>query len=394
MPYCKHCHFDNPADAQFCGHCGRPLDEEPHMNQEPQRQSARTTGKKSSSFIDSLNDYVGSDRPADLNWKVLFSDVFKSHPSEEAEEIFICGTKTTTPPPSEVMKGWPHPWLYSRVLLMFVVAYFILWLCVNSFSNINALPGMIMMGSFAVPLATLVLFVEVNAWRNISFYQVVKVFFIGGCASLLATLVLYSIYSVKELDFLGAFVVGFIEETGKAVIVYYFLKKLSDKINILAGLVIGASVGAGFAAFESAGYALRPMVEFLQASGFYAAYGEALNPQMMLTAINQNIIARGFLAPGGHVAWAALSGAGMVLAAKSRGEVSTGILTDRKFLRLFLISFVLHGLWDSPLAGWVNNVIPFAGYIALIVVVWIVVLLLINMGLAEVNKASQQNTNQ
>jgi hypothetical protein len=35
---------------------------------------------------------------------------------------------------------------------------------------------------------------------------------------------------------------------------------------------------------------------------------------------------------------------------------------------------------------WINGVFPFAGYIALIVVVWIVVLILINMGLAEVSQ--------
>lgn len=61
-------------------------------------QSSHTTNAKAGgSWIDSLNEYVGNDRPADLNWKILFSDVFKSHTTEEAEEIFIWGTKKTTP---------------------------------------------------------------------------------------------------------------------------------------------------------------------------------------------------------------------------------------------------------------------------------------------------------
>ena len=46
------------------------------------------------SFIDHINDYVGNDKPADLNWRMLFTDVFKSHSVEEAEDIFICGTHT------------------------------------------------------------------------------------------------------------------------------------------------------------------------------------------------------------------------------------------------------------------------------------------------------------
>lgn len=388
MITCPHCHFENPDDARFCGRCGRPLVE----NETRQQHFDPAGQQKKSTLLDSVNQFVGSDRPADLNWRVLFSDVFRSHPAEEAEELFICGTKTTTPQPSEVMKGWPHPWLYSRVLLMFVATYVLLWLCVNAFGNTNALPGMIVMGSFAMPLATLVLFVELNAWRNISFYQVVKVFFIGGCASLLATLFLFSFQTPgmsAQMTYWEAFTVGFIEEVGKAVIVYLFLKKMSDRANILSGMVIGASIGAGFAAFESAGYALQPLIDFCLSQGYAIAHGQQLDPQIMLTAINRSVIARGFLAPGGHVAWAALSGAGLVMAAKSCGHFSLGLLVDGKFLRLFLISFVLHGLWDSPLAGVINSIIPFAGYIALILMVWVVVLLIINMGLAEVSKASQ-----
>ena len=102
---------------------------------------------------------------ADLNWTVLFSDVFKSHSVEEAEDIFICGTHHTTPSASEVSKDWPHPWLYSRVLFMFGIAFALLWVCCDMFQNYNALPGLIVVGSFAVPLSTMILFLEVNAWR-------------------------------------------------------------------------------------------------------------------------------------------------------------------------------------------------------------------------------------
>lgn len=106
----------------------------------------------------------------------------------------------------------------------------------------------------------------------------------------------------------------------------------------------------------------------------------------MLDAIHQSIFLRGFLAPGGHVAWAAISGAAIIIAAKVKGMFDTGVFTEKRFLRLFAIPVVLHGLWDSPLAGWLNNIFPFAGYIALIILVWMVVLILINMGLAEVNR--------
>lgn len=394
MIYCTQCGHPNQDGAMFCGGCGRPLSNNTEMNknnsscsntQSTNQEYKASTAKNNGSWIDSLNDYVGNDRPADLNWRVLFSDVFKSHTTEEAEYIFICGTKYTTPQAADVSKDWPHPWLYSRVFLMFIVAFSLLWFCVSGFNNSNALPGMIVVGSFAVPLSTMILFMEVNAWRNISMYEVIKTFLVGGCASLVATLFLFSIYSVNELDFIGAFMVGIIEELGKAVIVYAFLKRLSNP-TILAGMLIGASVGAGFAAFESAGYAMQPLMQFLQYSGYAAAHGQTLDEQEMMDAINQSIFLRGFLAPGGHVAWAAISGAALVIAGKAKGAIDSNLFTDSRFLRLFIIPIVLHGLWDCPLADWCNQVFPFAGCLALMALVWIVLLILINMGLAEVSR--------
>ena len=384
MKYCSYCGHANPDGALFCGGCGKAFSQST-AGQSQQRTQSQGKKKKSSSWIDSLNDYVGNDRPANLNWRVLFTDVFKSHTTEEAEEIFICGTHKTTPSYDEVSKDWPHPWLYSRVLLMFLVTFSLLWICVMIFSNPNALPGLMVIGSFAVPLSTMILFLEANVWRNVSMYQVIKIFFVGGCASLVATLFLFSIYSVDELDFIGAFSVGLIEEIGKAVIVFAFLRKLG-KLSILTGLLVGACVGAGFAAFESAGYALKPFMQFQQMAGYAAAYGQNVDGNGMMDSINQIILLRGLLAPGGHVAWAAISGAALVIAAKAKGMIDSSLFKDSRFLRLFIIPVILHGLWDSPLAEWCNEIFPYSGFIALIAVVWIVVLILINMGLAEVSK--------
>ena len=279
MNYCNYCGHPNPDDSLFCGSCGKSLNPSKgaDMNSFVSQQQHAT---RKSSWINSLNEYVGNDRPADLNWKVLFSDVFKSHTTEEAETIFICGTKLTTPVPSEVSKDWPRPWLYGRVFLMFAIAFILLWMCCSMFGNPNALPGLIVVGSFTVPLSTLILFLELNAWRNISMYHVLQTFLVGGCASLVATLFLFSFFGAQELDFFGAFMTGFIEETGKAVIVFYFLKKL-NMLSILGGLLIGAAVGAGFAAFESAGYAMN----FLLQGGW----------DVMMDVI----FLRGFLTPGG-----------------------------------------------------------------------------------------------
>ena len=101
------------------------------------------------------------------------------------------------------------------------------------------------------------------------------------------------------------------------------------------------------------------------------------------------IFLRGFLTPGGHVVWAAISGAGLVIASKTRRRMTADLLYDVRFLRLFIIPVILHGLWDSPLAaiGSELYLIP----IGLTVLAWIVVLILINMGLSEVSKTQIMN---
>ena len=179
MKYCSHCGHPNQDGALFCGACGKPLLQNTGSNCVGSQSHHTTNTKAGESWIDSLNEYVGNDRPADLNWKVLFTDVFKKHSAEEAEDIFICGTHSTTPSEFEVSKEWPHPWLYSRVFLMFSIAFTLLWVCSNIFANPNALPGMIVVGAFTVPLSTMILFLEINAWKNVSLYKVIQTFLVG-----------------------------------------------------------------------------------------------------------------------------------------------------------------------------------------------------------------------
>ena len=107
-----------------------------------------------------------------------------------------------------------------------------------------------------LPFSLLIFFWEMNAPRNISIYETAKMFFVGGTASLVLTLFLYSIFPVYDLNYSGAIAVGVVEEVGKLAVVIYFIRKLNPKF-ILNGLLIGATIGAGFAAFESAGYAFN-----------------------------------------------------------------------------------------------------------------------------------------
>lgn len=360
MPYCGNCGKELAPDSAFCGHCGHSAN---NSSNPQQSHASEQSSSATSSFVGGINNYIGNTNSVTLNWKDLFSAVAKKHSTREAEDIFICGTSQTTPPLSDVSETWPKPWLYSRVFFGFAITYFLLYICCSAFQNINALPGLIIVGSFAVPFTTLVLFLEVNAFRNISVYDVMKFFMIGGCASLVVTLFLFNL-DIVDTDISttwGAMMVGIIEEAGKLIIIYALIKRLPSCNYILSALLVGACVGAGFAAFESAGYAFRVLL------------GEGFN------GMTDNLFLRGLLAPGGHVAWAAISGAALIIA-KGSAKLSSNVFSSSRFWKIFSIPVVLHGLWDAPIFN------GYLKYIALVLLVWIVVLILVNMGLDEVKK--------
>lgn len=362
MKFCTNCGCQNYDDAKFCVSCGKPF---------RQGNAQKASSDKGNALSNFFSDYIGA-KKSDLNWRILFTDIFKPHTREEAEDIFICGTKRTTPDPSAVLSEMPKPWFYSRVFAVFFLAAVLLWICCTTFHNGLTIPGLIMLGSLAVPLSVMVMFLELNVWKDYSLYNVIVVFLIGGCASLVATLLIFAVFPTGELDYVGAFLTGLFEETGKAVIVYLFLKRM-ERPNILRAMLIGSCVGAGFAAFESAGYSYNCLFK----GGF----------QYMMN----NLFLRGFLAPGGHVVWAAISGAAMVIASKAAAKpIDTSTLTDARFLRLFAIPVILHAIWDCPLS--MSVILPeiCAVPIFLIACAWIVVLILINMGLAEVEQASHK----
>ena len=95
------------------------------------------------------------------------------------------------------------------------------------------------------------------------------------------------------------------------------------------------------------------------------------------------VVVRGFLAPGGHVAWAAIEGAGLMLA-KGFDSISKKHLNDKRFLLVCLIPIILHGIWDMPI-----NAPMYLIPITLTVLAWIVIVYFINLGLKQVDEAKR-----
>ncbi len=370
MKFCTRCGTQLSDAAAFCFSCGapcNPVQPQPEPQPQPQQSPVFSFGNSDESFIDQLtgtvNKFTGGEGAVRPPLRKIFSQVLSKHSRKESEEIFVCGTATTTPVLSRETTSWPTPWLYTRILLAFAAAFVMLHILCDSFGNINGYPGLIIVGSFAVPVASLVFFFELNTPKNISFFTTIKIFLVGGCASLLLTMLLYGFVSVSDrMSYIDACLVSIVEELGKLGIVALFIQQEKTNRYQVNGLLIGAAVGAGFAAFESAGYAFRILLEYDYSS------------------MIDNIFLRGVLAPGGHVVWAAMSGYAIMLV-KGEEDLSLDFLTDKRFWNIFWMPFVLHAVWDMP--------IPIGTEICLVQIIlcvlsWIIIFVMINNCLNEI----------
>ena len=347
---CPECGKKLKGDETICPECGYPIKNKSTSNVITENLD-KLTGAKSENYV---------------TFKDLFKNTFQKHSDEELDDIFVCGTKNTTPDIKNIKPKDASAGVYFKILIFFVIAYIPTRMGYITYGNLNFLPAMIMLGAFAIPVAVLMFFYEINLFRNIPFYKIVKYFVLGGALSLIFTMLLSTLgFNMDISTYSGALMVGLVEEVAKAVVVALFLFKSKKSNYILDGLLIGAAVGAGFAAFETAGYILK--------------FGLSSGNAAMLNIIKL----RGFLAPGGHVAWAAIEG-GALMYVKGFDKLDKRHLSDKRFLLICLIPILLHGIWDMPISS------PYCiVQIILTIAAWIVIIYFINLGLKQIDDAKK-----
>jgi RsiW-degrading membrane proteinase PrsW (M82 family) len=325
-------------------------------------------------LIERLSDHIttaaGLDKVQGFSLSETFSEVFKKRAPEEIEDHVIVGTRATTPPLESVEANWPKPWLFFRALAFTSATYGLFIFGWNQFHNLNLIPGLIMIGSLAGPFTQLIFFFEVNVARNVSLYQLLKLMLIGGVLSLIISLFGFQLTNLSET--LGPPAAGIIEEVGKAAALLLVVNQLRYRWT-LNGLLLGAAVGAGFAVFESAGYAFRLGVVSSNNSG----------------VLFDVIQTRGFLTLlGGHVLWTAIVGAALW---RVRGDrrFAPSMLADSRFLRVFAVAVVSHMVWDTSFE------LPlYLKYVALGFVVWVTLLSTIQGGLRQIKDEQLKTRSQ
>jgi RsiW-degrading membrane proteinase PrsW (M82 family) len=190
--------------------------------------------------------------------------------------------------------------------------------------NPNLVPTLVLLGSFLVPVSFVVWAFGRRHSGEVTAELLFSTFVTGGVLGVLAASLLES-YLLRPSPglFLG---VGLIEEAAKLAALAFLTRRLAHKYA-RDGLILGAAVGFGFAAFESAGYA------------FTALFTE---DGLSLTQLVQTELLRGLLAPVGHGLWTAILG-GVLFSASGRRHFA---ITGRLFLSYLGVS-LLHALWDS-----------------------------------------------
>lgn len=380
--YCEKCGVENGDDSVFCISCGNRIKEVVEEaavlkeNISAEEQIRRATSAVHSKF----NDFAGIESLEGFCLKRLLSEVFGKHSEADIEESFCIGTPGTIPDIKDVDTDWPRPWMFFRAFAASLLGYLLFSFAWEFFENPNLIPGLMLIGTVAIPLAALTFFFEINVRRNISLYRMMRLFALGGVFSIIFTLILFSL-PLKSLGWMGDSVAGLIEEPGKllALIVVARSTKCNYKLN---GLVMGAAVGTGFAVFESLGYACNVLIEQVlinqaaESNYILANSGLVQDP---VGAMLDIVVLRGMLSPLGHIIWTAICGAAL-WRVKGDKSFSFSMIQDKRFWRLFIVPVILHIIWNADFQ------LPYyAKYIGLGVVGWTIVLALLQEGLRELH---------
>src|SRR4029450_4481822 len=191
--------------------------------------------------------------------------------------------------------------------------------------NTNLVPTVILLGSFLVPVA-FASYAFGRADQVVTPQRIFAAFVYGGVLGVLGASVMEAALLTQPsvATYVG---VGLIEEAVKLAALWLLAWRL-PRYTMRDGMVLGAAVGLGFAALESAGYAFNALFTM-----------EGLS----LRNLVETEILRGLLTPLGHGLWTAILGGVLFRTAARSGrlQLSGGLVG------WYLLVALLHTLWDA-----------------------------------------------
>jgi protease PrsW len=218
--------------------------------------------------------------------------------------------------------------------------------------NLILLPTIVLLGSFLIPVTAVVWYLDHDPSPALSPRRIFAAFIIAGVMGALAASLL-EFWLVYGPGYLGNLKVGLIEEFVKGVAIVAFALGLRS-YSTRDGMVLGATVGFGFAALESSGYALASL---------FVVQGNQLFLSLQSVVFTE--LVRGLLAPFGHGLWSAILG-GVIFHAARKGRLRPAL----SVLIAFIGVSVLHAAYDSfgGITGYI--VISIIGILPLVYLWW------------------------
>jgi protease PrsW len=249
----------------------------------------------------------------------------------------------------------------SGLILLFLVERALI-----ATSSPNYVPSVILLGAFLVPITfTTYLYERLPNW-DVPLPALAVCFLWGG---VLGTVVAGTLeYDVaKALGFLPKLAIGLIEESAKLIVplAFYFLGRYRSEA---AGIVLGVTTAAGFAALETMGYGFVSLVQSKDNLGI----------------LDEVLLVRGLSSPAGHMSWT-----GLVCAVLWRERLKVGHATlNWRVGGAFLTAVVLHALWDTFASIGSATFVEFLGVMLLSLLVAVVSLVLLIRRVREARRTS------
>ncbi|MCD7764010.1 MAG: PrsW family glutamic-type intramembrane protease [Lachnospiraceae bacterium] len=295
-----------------------------------------------------------SDITKNFNWKDIFADTFKQHTKEQTSRQMSRGMRGNVPAPSAMLQQWQKPWLFVRAAAIAIVLTVLTMFAVQFLGSISSIAFLYVIPAFAIPLAVVVFYWEMNIPGDISILEAVCVMLLGGILSLCVNALIRQIGDWPS----AAYIAGpWPEEIAKFLIVYLILTRGKYRYGI-QGILIGGAVGAGFAAIETSGYAMESAMKYAiisyeevasqysvdLESALNAAYNGIIQSNMMQTQL-----LRGLLAIGGHTVWAAFYGGAIALAKKGQEKLKVTDALNPLTLMSLATAILLHTFWNMEM---------------------------------------------
>lgn len=228
----------------------------------------------------------------------------------------------------------------------------VLWLATvgvaNLTGNLIILPTIVLLGSFLVPVTAVVWYLDHDPSPELSPRRIISAFMIAGVVGVIGASLLE--YYLLTTGLLAVVEVGLIEELVKAVLIVFVAWGI-HRFHIRDGMVLGATVGFGFAALESSGYALVSL---------FVVQGHRL--YLSLDSVVLTELIRGVLSPFGHGMWSAIVGGAIFAAARRHNRLRF----SWSIVGAYVLVALLHSIFDSlnGIAGYV--VVSLVGLVPLV----------------------------